>query len=517
MRPLRPATRRRRVRQSASPLVELVSRAGDDGIPLHTRIYRALREHILDDGLQPGAKVPSARALAADLRVSRNTIESAVAQLVAEGFVERRVGSGTVVTRDLADLAPFPKRPPNSSAGPMAASSHRHRGPTTARGALLLRIGGAEREGDPLTSASASDAGFFPWQRWTGMTARLARRATSRALRASNSAGVAELRDEIVKYVNLTRGLHATREMVVVVSSTQQAVDLCARVLLDPGDVAAMEEPGYPSARGALLAAGAEVVPIRVDDDGLRVDLLAQKRTPARLVYVTPSQQFPLGGTMSLGRRLALLEWAATTNGWVVEDDCDRDFWYDGRAIAALHGLDRAGRVIYLGTFNKALFPGLRLAYLIVPEELGPTFAAARRLADGFSSALPQLVLAEFMAAGHFASSVRQARLHYRDCRDALVASVGDHWGRHARLGPARAGLHVVTHLQNAVNDVQIAAQASHRGQTLTVTALSRYFETSPCERGLLLHYGATDPASLRVTVRTLAPLVLRAKPSKRV
>lgn len=524
--PHAPASRLRGSRRRAlSPEFQLVSRSSQDASPLHARIYRDLRDHILSGGLQPGARIPSARSLAADLKVSRNTIESAVAQLVAEGFVERRIGSGTVVASSLADVAPFAKRGgARATEKPAAAATHeRDEGPRTKRGQLILKIGGPETQGDRLTSASASDAGFFPWQRWTKVTAQFARKASARALGAASPAGLRELREEIAKYVNLSRGLSTTGDMVVIVSSTQQAVDLCARVLLDPGDIAIVEEPGYPSARGALLASGARVMPIAVDDEGLDVAALpgaadhaktkqkakaqAQDASP-RLVYLTPSQQFPLGGTMSLARRLALLAWARDTRAWIVEDDCDREFWYDGRPIAALHGLDRAGRVIYLGTFNKALFPGLRLAYMIVPQHLVPTFTAARRLADGFSPSLPQLVLADFMKTGHFTASLRQARHHYNACRDALVGGIQEHWGKSAHIGPASAGLHLTVHLNDAADDAAIASAAPAHG--LGVTPLSRYYAMSHPKRGLLLNFGATDPAAIRAAVKALAPAVRR-------
>lgn len=507
-----PPNRGRR-RAGPAPDIQLVRGArggspeGDAG-PLHTRLYRALRAHILEGELKPGARIPSARALAADLRLSRNTVETAIAQLVAEGFVERRVGSGTVVARSLSEAAPFR---PGARKAVEARSGTGRSGATealSARARLILEIGRPAARVDPLIGAGVSDAGFFPWQQWTRLTARFARRAGRRSMRPASPAGLPELREQIAAYVNLSRGLRVTAEQVVIVSSTQQAVDLCARVLLDPGDLAFVEEPGYPSARAAFALSGARVRPVPVDAEGaLIADLPTRLRRPHAL-YLTPSQQFPLGGTMSLARRLQALAWAADTRGFLIEDDCDREFWYDGRPLAALHGLDRHERVIYLGTFNKALFPGLRLAYLIVPPRLAEAFAAARRLSDGFSPVLPQIVLADFMAGGHFAGCLRQARAHYRSCRDALVRAVSEHWGPGVVLGPATAGLHVAARMAHSVDDLAVAAACAPLSRALGVSALSAHATLKHPGRGLLLNFGAADPAGVRESIRAMAPVV---------
>jgi GntR family transcriptional regulator/MocR family aminotransferase len=290
-----------------------------------------------------------------------------------------------------------------------------------------------------------------------------------------------------------------------VVSSTQQAIDLAGRVLLDPGDTAFVEEPGYPSARAALLAAGASVRLAPVDEEGVIVEKLGA--SPGRhLLYLTPSHQFPTGVTLTLPRRLALLARAAATEGFILEDDYDSEFRFDGRPLAALQALDQGGRVLYVGTYNKVLFPGLRLAYLVLPKSLVEPFAAARRITDGYSSPLAQECLAEFMASGHFGGYMREARQHYAERSAFLVDRARRVWGEAASLGPASTGLHLVAHLDPGLDDVAIARSVQIPG--MSVAALSRYYAGRHKKRGLLLSYGAASPAAIAECVDRLAPHV---------
>ncbi|MBL8984804.1 MAG: PLP-dependent aminotransferase family protein [Gemmatimonadetes bacterium] len=475
--------------------------------PLYTQLYRRLRDEVLSGSLKPGARLPSARTLAADLRLSRNTVEAAIRQLTAEGFVVRRIGSGTTVATSLGEAAPFPgprrssagPRPPVGEARPIRPNSVR----LSERGRQMTTLGQLEIATEHPHGPCSTDVIGFPARTWNRMLARRARRSGSALFLPGHPRGHPALRAAIVEHARLTRGVRADPDQVVVVSSTQQAIDLAARLLLDPGSIAVMEEPGYRSARSALQAAGAVVRGVRVDGDGLDVDRLAEERD-ARLVYVTPSHQFPLGVTLSLPRRLALLQWAATTGAWIIEDDYDSEFRYQGRPIASLQGLDRADRVLYVGTCNKVLFPGLRLAYLIVPPPLVDPFAAARRVTDGFSPTLIQAVLADFMTAGHFAAYLRLAKAHYAECRDVLVERMARTWGDRVRPGPSDTGLHLVGHLPNDRDDAAIAARALPNG--VGMAALSGYYLGRPVGRGLLLSYGATTPAQIVRSVDALGP-----------
>jgi GntR family transcriptional regulator/MocR family aminotransferase len=481
--------------RGASSRIDLLAAPGEEDVPLYLRIYRQLREHILSGSLEPGARLPSARMLARDLGVSRNTVEAAFAQLVDEGFVDRRVGAGSVVVESLGEAAPFAtlrspaKVRPSPSAPPRLGK----------RGTAILELGRAEIGSDSGTGAWATNAPAFPWRAWNRLLAREARRLGPTLLGAFPQAGLKELRVQVAKYASLARGVRCEAEQVLVVNSTQQAIDLAARLLLDPHQQALIEDPCYPSAFAALVAAGAKVRGVPVDEDGAVVDGLPK----AGLIYVTPSHQFPLGVTMSLQRRLALLQWAALHGAWILEDDYDSEFRHDGRPIAALQGLDGAGRVIYIGTFNKVLFPGLRLAYLIVPANLVDAFAAARRIVDGYSAPLAQVVLAEFMGGGQFAGYIRQARQHFASCRDALVESVTTQWGTAVRLGPSSTGLHVVAHLPGRIDDRPLAEQPV---KGLSVAALSRYYLGRRKKKGLLLGYGTATPDEIRAAIRRLRP-----------
>lgn len=489
------------LRAAASPAMHLVHRPDSTGTPLHVQVYRQLREWILAGTLRAGARLPSARTLARDLGISRNTVEAAFAQLRVEGFITRRVGSGTVVATTAAEVAPFAQRPattPDASV-PTARLSR--------RGAVIARLGIAEMEEDRLSSVGATDVRGFPSEVWRRMLARRARDGGAGILRSGDPFGLRPLREAVADHVRLTRGAVCDASRVVIVNSTQQAIDLATRILLDPGDAAAMEEPGYPSARAALAASGATVHHIPVDADGLRVDRLRAHRT-VRLAYVTPSHQYPLGMTLSLPRRLALLQWAATGDRWIIEDDYDSEFRYARHPLAALQGLDRRGRVLYVGTWNKVLFTGLRLAYLILPAPLVEPFAAARRVTDGFSSPLLQAVLADFLSGGHFAAYLRQARAHYEACRDTLVAEIAARWGTAVTVGPSDTGLHLVTHLRSRADESRLARRA--KGHGLVLTPLSRHYAGEPRQRGLLISYGGSNPAAIRKAIRELAPDVTR-------
>ena len=506
-----------RSRRRRAPVISLLLGGDQDGAPLYTRVYRQLREHILRGTLGPSARLPSARELAADLRLSRNTVEAAFMQLQAEGFIRRRIGAGTFVAETVPEATPWSR----SGRGRRGGSAGRGSEPPAAgsrvdlsrRGQLIAGLGAREIERDRPLGACATDLSGFPAQTWNRLLARRARRAGSTVLATSDPAGVPALRRAIAEYVRLARGVHCESGQVLVVNSAQQALDLAARLLLDPGATAAMEEPGYPSARAALQAAGASVRPVPVDRDGLVASALPVD-PEVRLLYTTPSHQFPLGVTMGLGRRLAVLRWAAAVGAWVIEDDYDSEFQYGGRPIAALQGLDTAGRTVYVGTFNKVLFPGLRLAYLIVPPALVDAFAAGRRILDGFSSPLLQSALADFIAEGHFTAHLRQARRRYAGCRDALVGGIATAWGDAVRLGPSDTGLHLAAHLPEGSDDVRIA-RAAPEGD-VGVTPLSDYYHGGARRPGLLLSYGAATPEGIRRAVEGLAPHVVRTAGSAR-
>jgi GntR family transcriptional regulator/MocR family aminotransferase len=486
---------------SRSPVIPLLA-ASDDDAPLYARVYRQLREHILRGALPPGARLPSARTLAADLAVSRNTVEAAFLQLQAEGFVVRRIGAGSFVAEALPDLARPARGAPARGVGPAKVSPAPR---LVGRGRAIADLGARELDEERRVGPCSTDIRSFPLRTWNRLLARRARRSGHSVLLPPDPAGVPALRQAIADHLRLTRGVRCEAAQVIVVSSTQQAIDLAARLLLEPGATALVEDPGYPSARAALAAAGAAVGGVPVDDDGLVTDALPRDAAP-RLLYLTPSHQFPLGVTLSLARRLALLRWAAATGAWVLEDDYDSEFRYDGRPLASLQGLDASGRTLYIGTFNKVLFPAIRLAYIVVPTTLVEAFTAGRRVLDGFSPPLLQQTLADFIGDGHFTAHLRQARRRYHTNRDTLVRSIRSSWGDAVRLGPFDTGLHLVAHLPPRTDDVRVAHSAPAAG--LGVSPLSRYCLAQPPRRGLLLSYGAATPQEIRGSVKAMADAV---------
>lgn len=476
--------------------------------PLYRQIYDSLRDAIVAGRLSPGARVPPTRVLALELQVSRNTTSAALAQLRAEGYLEVRPRSGTFVSPLLPEATLAAPRPRERAGGggparPEAPSRHP---PLSRHGTRLARLdsptGGTAR---PFRiGVPALDA--FPWELWARLTSRRLRHSPDALSGYGASAGYAPLRQAIAASVAAARGAVCTAAQVIITSGTQQALDLVARLLVDEGDAIWLEDPGYPGARAAFAAVGARLVPVPLDDEGLDVAAGARLAPRPRLVYTTPSRQYPLGVTMSAARRFELLRWARRANAWIVEDDYDSEFRYVSRPHACLQGLDESGRVLYVGTFSKTVFPGLRLGYVIVPLALVAAFANARGVADWHSPALEQAVLSDFISEGHFARHVRRMRVLYQARRDALLEAARQHLGDQVELGDPGAGMHVVGWLARGLSDRRVAERAAAAG--LELQALSS-FATEPLPRGgLLLGYAEFTPAALRAAVRRLATLL---------
>ena len=483
------------------------------GAALHRQLYEGLREGVLAGRFPAGARLPSTRGLAAELGVSRNTVTSAFTQLLAEGYLEGRVGSGTYVAGALPDemlRARRGVRGADFSHDEESVASGGRR--LSRRGELLagtrtvtLRDAGRPRAFRPCVPALEE----FPRREWRQISARRWRRPPGGLLGYGDPAGYRPLREAIAGYLGAARAARCSPEQVVVVSGSQQALDLAARVLLDPGDAVWVEDPGYAGARAALVGAGARLVPVPVDGDGLDVSAGTEREAGARLAYVTPSHQYPLGPTMGLGRRLELLRWANRAGAWIVEDDYDGEYRYSGRPLEALQGLDDEGRVVYVGTFSKVLFPALRLGYLVVPPDLVDAFVAARELSDRHSPLIDQAVLADFILEGHFARHVRRMRTLYAARQEALVEAARRYLDGLIDVGPAEAGMHLVGFLPHGSNDREASQKAAACGveaPPISAYALrgSPYHE--PAHRpGLLLGYAALTEAEILRGVRRLA------------
>src|SRR5215208_4673656 len=400
---------------------------------LYRQVYRAIRAAILEGRLGPRTRLPSTRGLARDLGVSRSTVVQAYEQLRAEGYVDGRIGSGTRVSAMVPDSllrlhdarGARPAPPALSSGaggtagGTAGVAAGAFAGRPSARGEALAAV--PRRLLDVRWLAPRAFRGgvpavdVFPVEIWGRLMARRWRLTPPRLLSYGDPFGHPPLRAAVAEYLNAARGVRCTPEQVLITAGSQQALDLCARTLLDPGDRAWVEDPGYLGARGAIVAAGAQPVPVPVDAEGLDVAAGRERCPRARLAFVTPSRQLPLGMTMSASRRLALLEWAARAGAWVIEDDYDSEFRYASRPLAALQGLDPHGCVLYVGTFSKVMFPSLRLGYLVVPPRLAEAFAAARHFADYCPPYLEQAVMSDFITEGHFERHIRRMRTIYRE------------------------------------------------------------------------------------------------------
>ncbi len=494
-------------------------------VPLHRQIYAGLREAIVlgRAGTGPEARLPSSRTLAAELHVARNTVTTALEQLRAEGYVTGRRGGGTRVCNVNPDnllRACAPARSPASAVvgdkglpSPSQPSSPRARqrssgsGGLSRRGAGLVAAAGifpADADAPGAFSIGMPALDEFPVRLWSRLVARRWRQPPP--LGTGDPAGYAPLRRAVAEYLAVARGVRCSWEQVVIVSGAQQGLDLAARLLLDPGDAAWVEDPGYPGARSAFRAAGARVVPVPVDGEGLRVGDGRRRARRARLVHVTPSHQFPLGGTMSPPRRLELLAWASEAGAWVVEDDYDSELRYVGRPLPALQGLDPEGRVLYLGTFGKTLFPALRLGYLALPGPLVDAFAAARSVGDRHPPVFAQAVVADFMVEGHFVRHLRRMRKLYAERQDALLQVARGTLAGLLEVPADAAGIHLVGRLPAGVDGDAAATRAARHG--VRVIPLSRY-SSRPLDRdALLLGYAAVPiPEIHRGAVRLAAAL----------
>lgn len=439
-------------------------------LPLYRQLYLRFRQALDQGRLRPGDRVPSVRALAAELNVARGTVEMAYQQLIAEGFLVPRGPAGTRVSPQwhraepavAATAAPAPELPATHTGGLP----------------LPLQLG-----------LPALDA--FPRKLWNRLAARQLRRAGPEGLIYPDARGHAGLRAAIATYLGLSRGIVCSPEQVFVCAGYRAGLDLIVRTLLAPGDACWFEEPGYFIARRALQAAGLALAPIAVDGAGLDVAAGLAQAPRARCAVVTPSHQSPLGVSLSLPRRLALLEWAQREAAWIIEDDYDSEFRYQGQPLPALKSLDDQGRVLYAGTFSKVLFPGLRLAYVVVPAAQVAAFAASADRLHNHAPQLLQATVASFLAEGHFARHLKRMRTLYRQRRRWLAEALTSRLGDRVRIDLQAGGLHLLAQLERS-DDQPWAAAAQAEG--LAVQALSRWYLTAPERQGLLL--GFTNVAS---------------------
>jgi GntR family transcriptional regulator/MocR family aminotransferase len=468
----------------------------EPGTPAGRWLYAALRTAILEGRIRPGARLPSTRDLARHYGLSRGTIVGAFDQLKSEGYVEASVGSGTCLAKTLPEALlevgrPARPRSPATRGRPRRLSEYGR------------RVSLFENRAGPVrafrTNQPALD--LFPTTLWAQVAARRLRRASTSHLLGCDPMGYQPLREAVADYLTTSRGVCCVPQQVAIVSGVQEALDLVARLFLDPGDRVAMEDPGYVGARLVFEACGATVAPVPLDDEG--ITLGDASLHGARMVYVTPAHQFPLGVGMSLQRRLALLEWARASGAMILEDDYDSEYRYSGRPVPALQGLDRHGQVIFAGSFSKVLFPSLRMGYLVVPSDLVDRVAAVQSVTRRHAPLLEQAVLADFIVGGHFGRHIRRMREVYAERLSVLLESARGRLTGLLEVSPVEAGLQTVGWLRGR-SDGEAAANAAARRE-VEVTPLSRYGQGKVGRSGLLLGFAAVDTQEIRRGVRELA------------
>jgi GntR family transcriptional regulator/MocR family aminotransferase len=471
--------------------------------PMYRQLFAAMRDAIVAGRIAPGAPLPSTRAIADDLGVSRNTAASAFDQLAAEGYIVGRTGSGTYVADALPDECV------TAPAGPAPRVVEAPEGRSlSSRGAELAALadgiaGAPDARFAFRISTPALDA--FPRDVWSRLVARTRNLSPREALGYGDAAGWPPLRAAIADYVRAARGVRCTDEQVVVVAGSQPAIHQVARLLADPGDVALLEEPGYPGALSALLGAGLRVVPAPVDDEGMNLAAALARHASPRLAYVTPSHQFPLKVTLGDARRAALVEWAHGAGAWVFEDDYDSEFRYTSRPLPSLQGTDPYGRVVHFGTFSKLLFPALRLGYLVLPEDLVDPFVRAR-IADA-PPKLEQMVLADFMREGHLYRHVRRMRALYARRQEVVRREAERLLGDVMTVDPPDAGMYLLGRLDPRISDVAVSRAAAARG--VEAQALSPFYREAPRGNGLLLGFACVGPREARAAMRVLQTAVI--------
>jgi GntR family transcriptional regulator/MocR family aminotransferase len=469
---------------------------------LHRQIYNAYRTAIVDGSLGPGQQVPSTRLLAFELGVSRFPVLNAYAQLLAEGYIASRVGAGTVVSSSLpeqfASSKPAGLRVTANRTAPRPVARRASDLPTLAK-SPWLRGWGAFGVGQVAFDQ-------FPLPLWSNLVARRCRNMDAKSFHYGDLPGFKGLRETIASYLRTARSLHCEADQVMIVSGSQQALEISARVLLDPGSPVWVEDPGYPLARDAFALTGCRLIPVPVDHEGLDVAAGIQRCRKARAALVTPSHQFPLGVTMSASRRLQLLDWAQNTGSWIIEDDYDSEYRYRSSPIASLQGLDANARVIYIGTFSKVLFPSLRLGYVVMPSDLVGRFLTIRRAMDLAPPTFFQQVLADFIEEGHFARHIRRMRVLYRERRSALVDSIAQELGTAVEVLGDEAGMHLTVALPNRSLDLEIAERAAR--QNLWIWPLSRSYLSEVARPGFILGFGSTPVAEIPRAVRLLRNLL---------
>lgn len=474
-------------------------------IPLYRQIYDTIRRSILSGEFHSGKQLPASRHLSKQLGVSRMTVLNAYDQLFAEGYLEAKTGAGTFVARHLPEeflqTAPIRKQKINAKNLPRQLTLSRY-------GKNVLRESRTVIQYNQSTQLVPFQHGIpaieeFPFDVWTKIANKKYRTLERQSFGYGQPAGFRALRESIAAHLKSVRGVVCDSEQIIITIGAQQALDLIGRIFLEPKTKVLIENPGYFGVNQIFSSFDAKFVPVPVDEEGFNLAGVVKQSRNARLAFVTPSHQFPLGVTMSLPRRLQLLEWAKKNECWIIEDDYDSEFRYEGRPLPSLQGLDRDGRVLYIGTFSKTLFPALRLGCLVVPPDLIEIFTAARALSGAQSPLIDQATLAEFIAEGHFGRHIRRMRRLYDERQEILVSEIKKHLPGKLEVEKSTSGMHVIGWLPEGVDDKSIARQAALSG--VQTGAVSAHSLTKLERGGLILGYTAVNEKQIKKGVRQLA------------
>lgn len=486
--------------KARATLVSMLELDRSGSMALHRQLADGLREAILRENLPGGTRLPSTRRLAEDLRLSRNTIISAYEQLISEGFLVSRSGDGTRVSAIHPHLLAPNRQAKNT------LSKLRLQRKLSRTGALLDAASQpSEHCGNTAFTTGLPALDAFPNKLWSRLVGRAIRHVPIPSLGLQGPGGYAPLKETIAAHLKLTRGVQCDPEQILIVPGAQAALDITARLLLNPGDHVWIEDPGYLGARTALRAGGTRLRGIPVDNKGMDPSNdIGSAKPPQQpvLIYVTPSYQFPLGVTMTLDRRLALLEFARQHNIWILEDDYDSDFRYQGRPLAALQGLDTDGRVIYAGTFSKTMFPSLRAAYLVAPHDLVRTFRSAIRITGQETPMFVQVALHDFIENGYYRSHVRKMHRLYEARQDAFLKAAKTYLDGYLEVKPGEAGMQLVALYRDGKHRPDIEKYAVQQG--INVRCLSNYYLGTPRRPGLFLGYAAVPERQMASGIRSL-------------
>ncbi len=470
------------------------------GIPLYKQLYSLLREAILSGRLKGEQKLPSTRTFSNDLKVSRNTVVQAFEQLMIEGYITGKIGAGTYVTNEIPDKYILDRKAQSVAKNKSKIPSIKLDKKFGSTGLIHRNI--SEDKIAPFQNGLPS-LDDFPFSTWLKIINKNGTYLPRLQFGYKSSTGYEPLKEAIANYLRTYRAVNCTSEQIIIINGSQQGLDLISRVMLKENDNVVLEDPCYFGTKASVLSAKASIFPTPVDDEGISVDYAAKHYPKPDFIYTTPSHQFPLGSTMSISRRLKLLEYAYKNDAWIIEDDYDSEFRYTGSPLPSLQGMDKLNRVIYIGTFSKVLFPGLRLGYLVLPSvEMVNPFAIVKSLVDRQSPILDQVVLSKFIEEGHFTKHIRKMRILYKERQEFLIAELKREAGSLLEVKPSGAGMHVVAWLPDRFDDKKISVIAKENG--LVISPLSEYILKFKRRPGLIMGYTAFNKDRLKTGVNIL-------------